>query len=44
MALGFIADIIGKTKALEISQRIEYFGMKIVNMIHFLKCMNNLFI
>lgn len=25
MALGFIADIIGKTKALEISQRIEYF-------------------
>ncbi len=25
MALGFISDIIGKTKALEISQRIEYF-------------------
>ncbi|NFL76026.1 DJ-1/PfpI family protein [Clostridium sporogenes] len=25
MTLGFIADIIGKTKALEISQRIEYF-------------------
>ncbi|MBU5301174.1 DJ-1/PfpI family protein [Clostridium sporogenes] len=25
MALGFIADIIGKTKALEISRRIEYF-------------------